>query len=158
MASLKRQVIRFSQAASASGLKAKTLRNWLDRGAVTLISDRAEGWQDFSYADIAMLSLMAEMIGGEVPISVAGGIARALIQETGLMEGAFDLPANILLAPFTNKLLLIWVEDAVARYALISEGDFFKKPHSTRTAMIVLRPAFIINNAFLSIEEDDTED
>lgn len=157
MAPLKRPVLRFSQAVLASGLKPKSLRNWIDRGIVTLFSQREEGWQDFSHADIAMLALLAEMnVTGMAP-SVASGIARAVIEGTGLVvDTPADWPANALLLPLTNKLLLIWAEGEETRHQIISETEFFKKPHSTRKAMFVLRPAFIILNAFQSIEEDNT--
>lgn len=157
MAPLKRPVLRFSQAVYASGLKPKSLRNWLDRGIVTPFSDREEGWHEFSHADIAMLALLAEITGAGVAVSVASGIARAVVEDTGLVTGSHvEWPANALVGIFTNKLLLIWVEGEEARYTLISEADFFKKPHSARTALFVLRPAFIVNNAFLSIEDEDT--
>lgn len=156
MAPLKRPVLRFSQAVYASGLKPKSLRNWIDRGSVTLFSEREEGWQEFSHADIAMLALLAEMNGTGMALPVATGIARAVIEDTGMVTGSqIDWPANALVGIFTNKLLLIWVEGEEARYALISESEFFKKPHSARKALFVLRPAFIINNAFLSIEDED---
>jgi hypothetical protein len=156
MAPLKRPVLRFSQAVFASGLKPKSLRNWIDRGTVKLFSEREEGWQEFSHADIAMLALLAEMNATGMALPVATGIARAVIEDTGLVTGTHvDFPANALVGIFTMKLLLIWVEGEEARYALIPESEFFKKPHSARQALFVLRPAFIINNAFLSIEDED---
>lgn len=157
MAPLKRAVLRFSQAVHASGLKPKTLRNWLDRDSIELFSERGDGWQEFSHADIAMLALLAELNGTGMTLPVASRIARAVIEDTGLVTGSHvEWPANALVGIFTNKLLLIWIEGEEARYALISEADFFKKPHSARTALFVLRPAFIVNNAFLSIEDEDT--
>lgn len=155
MVTLKRPILRFSQAVEASGLKPKTLRNWLDRESVTLFSDRDKGWQEFSYADIAMLALLAKMTDAGMPLASASACAHQVIAETGLVDGhSGDWPANALLFPFTNRLLLIWTHDGETRHQLIAESAFSKKPHSTLEAVFVLRPAFIILTAFQSLEDE----
>ena len=71
MSPLARPVLRLADAASASGLTKKDIRNWLDRGILSLFSEQEQGWVDFSYADVAMLALVAEMTRASIPAAPA---------------------------------------------------------------------------------------
>lgn len=156
MSPLASPILRLSDAATATGLTKKDIRNWIDRGTLTLFSQRNEGWLEFSYADIAQLSLIAEMTRLGLAPAQASRIAHRVIEETGLVEGIF-IPPLALPGVFTLKALLIWQQDGELVHQVIREAELSQKPHSTRRALILMRPAFIIQSAILSIEEPDDD-
>lgn len=149
-------ILRLSDAATATGLTKKDIRNWIDRGTLTLFSERDEGWLEFSYADIAQLALIAEMTRLGLAPAQASRIARSVIEETGLVAG-IGIPPLALPGVFTLKALLIWQQDGELVHQVVREADLAQKPHSARRALILMRPAFIIQSAILLVEEPDDE-
>lgn len=152
MSPLARPALRLADAATASGLSKKDIRNWLDRGILSLLSEQQQGWVDFSYADVAMLALVAEMTRASIPAAPACRIARKVIEDTGLTTNR-AAPPLALPGVFTLKALVIWPHDGELLHQLIAESELAEKPHRTRPALFVLRPAGIIINAMLAVEE-----
>lgn len=153
MSPLAKPSLRLSAASVASGLSKKDIRNWLDRGILHLFSEQEHGWTEFSHADIAMLALAEKLTSVSVPAAQACRIARALIEDTGLTAGRVALPALALSGAFTLKAVMVWPEAGDLRHQLIQERELMDKPHRTRPAAIILRPAQIIAAAILSLEE-----
>ena len=54
--------IRFSDAAYAIESTPKALRNWIQKGQVTLVSEDTGGWREFSLAEIAILAVINDPI------------------------------------------------------------------------------------------------
>ena len=156
MNELTHRKIRFSDAARAIGVKPKTLRNWLQRNEIVLISDYATpGWTEFLLADIAVLAVMRELVRFGFPVDHANEIALLhLLREAGITLQYKNAPAAVLVAylkPF--RLFVYPEEDSEDLKSLMTQELSDALPDMN--AVLVVRPGHVVELAFDRLALDD---
>ena len=68
--------IRFSDAAYAIESTPKALRNWMQKGQVTLVSSDTSGWREFSLAEIAILAVIRRLVNFGMKVEEANQLAN----------------------------------------------------------------------------------
>lgn len=150
MNELTQKKIRFSDAAIAVGVNQKTLRNWLQRNKINLISDHSgPSWTEFTYGDICVLALMREMVRWGVQVNEANEIALAVIaQKAGPLLYYKNTLKKALLASLKIYALIVFADaDGEIRHALVPFSDFDGFP-SGFPSFLALDPGRIIQDAF----------
>lgn len=111
------QDFRFSDAIYAIGATPRALRNWLQRDQVKLISKRgADGsWRTFTYADIAILTLVRKLVGFGIGVETASLMAHEAIKN--FPDFVKKMPQGLPLA-FANRVLIAWPEENGERWQL----------------------------------------
>lgn len=69
--------VTFRDAAHAAGVSTKTLRNWLDRGQITLQKDEERpegGWRRFTPFDVARVAIMGRIVDYGFSVSAADAL------------------------------------------------------------------------------------
>lgn len=85
-ASIKSESFRFTEAAKASGVKPKDLRNWVQRNKIRLSSPAPSdsSWRTFTVADMCILAVMRPLVGYGIGVTVSNHIALAIVREESL--------------------------------------------------------------------------
>jgi hypothetical protein len=66
--------IRFGDLVYAVETTPKTIRNWLQRDLVTLVSEESGGWRMFCVLDVIMLTLVRHLVTHGVSVDEADGL------------------------------------------------------------------------------------
>ncbi len=87
--------IRFSDAAYAIESTPKALRNWIQKGQVTLVSEDTIGWREFSLAEIAILAVIRRLVNFGMKVEeanqLANDAARSLFEYEKISAKTFKL-------------------------------------------------------------------
>jgi hypothetical protein len=88
--------VRRAAVVHSLGTTGKTVDNWLQRDQVTLPSGSTPrgNWRGFTGADVAVLSIVKELVRFGLPVAVASGFAN-----TALADAAADRLSNFSIAP-----------------------------------------------------------
>lgn len=109
---------KFGQAAYGAGITPKTLRNWLQRGQIELFNERGEDDPHFAFSlgDLAVLSLVAQLVRYGMPVSTAfEGIVK-IRREIALLASYQNTPLKALEVALNGKQ--IWAMNHGEEWAL----------------------------------------
>lgn len=140
--------IRFSEAAFASGNTPKALRNWLQRGQVTLYSSDDGGWRNFTLSDVLKLSLVRAMVDFGLKVEDADRLAQYIL--VGTLPDSFDnrdLPFDAIPSIWTNIVFLIAKSPAGDAWSIKSWFLTDGLPHDFGASFLVLQISGIIHAA-----------
>lgn len=103
--------LRFGDAAYAIGATPKQLRNWLQRDLVQIDTPKKDGgWAEYSFFDIAILSLVKRLVDFGTDIRTASDIANKvfdMFDGRGRIHQAGELEASSLAMLWNNSRLWI---------------------------------------------------
>jgi hypothetical protein len=117
--------LRFSDAVYAIETTPKALRNWLQRGLVQIRTPLPPdgGWMEYSFYDIALLSLIRKLVDFGVDVSTASGIANSVFTDffPNMLSIAEpdEMPAGALAAMWDNTRLLVFPEGDGTRWRAV---------------------------------------
>ena len=101
--------LRFSDAVYAIGTTPKSLRLWLQRGLVNIHTPKPAGggWTEYSFVDIAILSLVRTFANFGVNVPTASALANSVMREFFPdvldVRNAEEMPAGVLAVSWSNR-------------------------------------------------------
>ena len=153
MNELREKKIRFSDAAHSIGVTKKTLRNWLQRYDLSLISNyQGPQWTEFTMGDIAVLAVMRQLAKWGVSVKYANEIAYfEILSKAGPMFEYRNTPAKALIAGFQNWDMYLFGEDENGdpTASVIAKQDYLPRTHSS---FIFLNMGRVISDAYERLE------
>jgi hypothetical protein len=108
--------LRFSDVVYAIGATPKSLRLWLQRGLVEIHTPKAEGgWTEYSFYDIAILSLVRQFanFGVDVPnaSAMANEVMTTFFPQVMQVHNPDKMPAAALALMWVNRRLYVYPTD-----------------------------------------------
>lgn len=155
--------LRFGDAAYAIGATPKTLRHWLVRDQVRLVSDQREsGWAEYSFADIAILALVRVFATFGWPVKAADLMAhRTLEFFPDFLEAIAripdDLPSTILAFPWVNRRLAVTYDADNPDQCRLVIIDMWKKEEPPAAVFLSVDVEAVLRRAFARALESVTE-
>ena len=107
--------LRFGDVAHAIEATHATLRNQLTRGRVDLSTGgpgTAPGSHEFSFADLALLTIARKLVEFGVPVEVADGFAKRALLPLSLLFAFDEVPPAALEAGMRGRTMTVWREPA----------------------------------------------
>jgi hypothetical protein len=150
--------LRISDVAYAAQTTPKSLMNWLQREQVRLTTFADSGWREFNLADVAILTLVRQMVDFGVPVEKSSDIANTVIIGYGV---SYDPTASTCAGAlrFAGAQLLVWREANEWKMRMIVPGKE-RTPLPDAYVSIALSPVVgsAIERALLGSEGDDWAD
>lgn len=158
----------FGTACMAIDVTPEKLRNWLTRKQVELMGERTEGGhRRFSLADIAVLSIVAELVAFGVPPKQAFEFTADLRQPLQLLHMYRKTPVTALLWELDSRYMILkpaeegdWVSNII-RYAPTDPVDDFRSSADqleSAAILSILRVAVKAMRRALRVEVASMED
>lgn len=103
-----------SDAADASGVPSKVIRNWIDRKQVQWVlldanKNREDGgWRQFSAWDIVRVALAKRLVDFGVPVATAGLTVGGLFSQHNRLLGYSNTPPEAFAAALQATRLYMW--------------------------------------------------
>lgn len=107
--------LRFSDVVYAIGSTPKAVRLWLQRGLVQIHTPKPEngGWTEYSFRDIAILSLVRSLVNFGVDVPTASSIANTIMgdhffPQMNNIKNPDEMPAGALALMWANRRLYLY--------------------------------------------------
>lgn len=118
----------FTEAALAAGVTPRTLRNWVDRNQIELLTLRqreAGEWRRFALVDILHLAIVAEMVPYCVPVERASALANEMIgQRVFFMDAYNNTPAFVVRAALRTEDYIFYIERLAGQWQITADAKF----------------------------------
>lgn len=154
--------LRFSDVVYAINTTPKSLRLWLQRGLVEIHTPQQEGgWTEYSFIDIAILSLIRTFVTFGVDVPTASGMANRAMEFFPMVMGGFGdkMPAGVLAASWVNRRLHCFPKDGEWQMCLVTlwESDLDPDRHegfdpNLPSGVAALRAEMELSPAFISVD------
>lgn len=155
--------LRFGDVAYAIGATPKTLRHWLARGQVRLVSDQREsGWAQYSFADVAILALVRIFVDFGWPVPAADLMAhKTLAFFPDFLEAVAKTPdelsSTILAFPWVNRRLAVTYNVDDPDQCRLVIVDLWKKQEPPAAVFLSVDVEAVLRRAFARALESATE-
>lgn len=156
------KALRFSDAAYAIGKAPSTLRNWLQRNQVKLPGQHSEGWREFTYADIAVLAIVAKLVSFGLKVETASAVAEELFRAYPDVFNCIIPNPETVEAMWNNRVLKLWPEGDSLELRVVDLWQVTRERHLDSsgelvTASILLDVGKILRVAFSRAIESNSD-
>jgi hypothetical protein len=163
--------LRFSDVVYAIGSTPKAVRLWLQRGLVEIHTPKPEGggWTEYSFRDIAILSLVRSLVNFGVDVPTASKIANTIMgdhffPQVNHLKNPDEVSVGVLPMVWVNRRLYLYRDGDDWRMELVAlwEGAPGREPAPVCISVdveSVIRTAFERANESVNdgVDGDDAE-
>jgi len=151
---------KFGQAAYGIGVTEKTLRNWLQRGQVDLITERGpdDAHYSFAFADLVILSAVAELVRYGCPVRTAFDGLVDLRRPLAMLAMYKNTPMSAVDAAIASMVLDVNNDEGLWKieYKRSEKINMFSTDHS-QSSYLVINLSMVLSDVFARMTELDTK-
>lgn len=113
--------LRFSDVVYAIDTTPKSLRKWLQNNSIHMVSDRGDGWYNFTYLDVGVLAIIRQVANFGFTIAEANEIVASIVADM-FPANFIDPSRGDVEDTFRNRVLIVWRNSETPQFSFFEDG------------------------------------